>query len=180
MVLARGAPDGQRCIERGVEEKRMQSRGLIGVLALSGLILAGCETPRTEAPLQPAPAPEIPASIRPGEIVGNWGLAAYHRPDDRARTESAARGQCSKPYRITEGPSGGVMMHLADQSQAEELRLKGGPGGKNYVGPRGEAGLPQDREILSFDGRVMVTRYVDPEVHGRYGFSVYVRCGARA
>ena len=28
------------------------------------------------------------------------------------------------------------------------------------------------------DGRVLITRFVDPEVHGRYGFMVYVRCGA--
>ena len=36
----------------------------------------------------------------------------------------------------------------------------------------------RDREIVSFDGRVLVTRFVDPEVSGRYGTSVYVRCGA--
>ena len=158
----------------------MQSRALLAVMALSGLVLSGCAASRVEAPPPAAPAPELPASIRPNEIVGNWGLAAYHRPDDRARTEAQARNQCSKPYRIVEGPSGGVIMHLADQAQPEELRLKGGPGGKNYIGPRGEAGQGPDREILSFDGRVMVTRYVEPEVHGRYGFSVYVRCGARA
>jgi len=27
---------------------------------------------------------------------------------------------------------------------------------------------------------VMITRYVDPEIHGRYGTSVYVRCAPRA
>ena len=53
----------------------------------------------------------------------------------------------------------------------------GGPGGKNYVGPPGEAGGPQDREIVSFDGRTMVLRWMDPEVAGRYGTGVYVRCG---
>jgi hypothetical protein len=161
----------------------MHSRALMAVLALSGLVLAGCETPRfggeSVAP-QPAPAPELPASINPNEIVGRWGLASYHRPDDRARTETQARGQCNKPYVISAGATGGVIMHLADQSQPEELRLKGGPGGKNFIGPRGEAGQPQDREILSFDGRVMTTRFVDPEVHGRYGYFVFVRCGARA
>ena len=31
---------------------------------------------------------------------------------------------------------------------------------------------------MSFDGRVLVTRFTDPEVAGRYGTSVYVRCGA--
>jgi hypothetical protein len=70
------------------------------------------------------------------------------------------------------------MMHLADQRQPSELRLKGGPGGKNYIGPDGEAGGAQDREILSFDGRVLITRYVDPDAGNRYGNMVYVRCGA--
>ena len=34
----------------------------------------------------------------------------------------------------------------------------------------------QDREIVSFDGRVLVMKYVDPEVDGRYGTGVFVRC----
>ena len=71
------------------------------------------------------------------------------------------------------------MMHLADQSQPTELMLKGGPDGKNYVGPGEEPAAGQrDREIVSFDGRVLVTRFTDQEVAGRYGTSVYVRCGA--
>ena len=32
------------------------------------------------------------------------------------------------------------MMHLADQRQPTELRLKGSPDGKNFIGPAGEAG----------------------------------------
>ena len=59
------------------------------------------------------------------------------------------------------------MMHLADQRQPTELQLKGGPGGKNYIGPADEAGVAEDREIISFDGRVMVTRYVDPNAGNR-------------
>jgi hypothetical protein len=46
------------------------------------------------------------------------------------------------------------------------------------VGPDGDAGVPQDREIVSFDGRVLVTRYVDPDAANRYGNMVYVRCAA--
>ena len=34
----------------------------------------------------------------------------------------------------------------------------------------------QDREVVSFDGRVLILRWVDPEVQGRYGTMVYVRC----
>jgi hypothetical protein len=144
--------------------------------------LAGCTTsgfgPEPEPAPPPAAAPELPARIRAEEIVGRWGLAAFHKPEDRPRTEAAARGQCSKPYIISRGPTGGVIMHLADIPEAQELRLKGGPGGRDYIGPPGEAGGPQDREVVSFDGRVLVARYVDPEVAGRYGTSVYVRCAA--
>jgi hypothetical protein len=72
------------------------------------------------------------------------------------------------------------MMHLADQRQPSELRLKGGPGGKNYIGPAGEGGMAEDREIVSFDGRVLITRFVDPDAGNRYGNMIYVRCAARA
>jgi hypothetical protein len=70
------------------------------------------------------------------------------------------------------------MMYLADSAELQELVLKGSPSGKNYIGPPGDAGGPQDREIVSFDGRTMVLRWMDPEVAGRYGVGVYVRCGA--
>jgi hypothetical protein len=72
------------------------------------------------------------------------------------------------------------MMHLADSAKVEELRMKGAPGDKTFIGPPGETPGMQDREIISFDGRVMITRFVDPEVNGRYGTSVYVRCAPRA
>jgi hypothetical protein len=132
------------------------------------------------APAQPEVAPEIPASIRSSEVVGRWGYASFHRPEDRARTEAAAKGQCGHPVVIGQGPSGGVMMYPADQSQLQEFWLKGSPNGKNYIGPHGESGTNDDREIVSFDGRVMVLRFVDPEVAGRYGTGVYVRCAPRA
>ena len=124
-------------------------------------------------------ARRLPASIPAQDLVGRWGLAAYHKDEDRGRTEAAARGQCRQPYNIGRGPSGGVIMHLADQAQPTELSLKGGADGKNYIGPPEEpAPGSRDREIVSFDGRVLVTRFVDPEISGRYGTSVYVRCGA--
>jgi len=162
----------------------------MAVLA-SGLLLAGCgtfsfPTLGTGTGTEPAPmdappaAAALPSRYSPEEVVGRWGLAAYHREADRGRTEAQARGQCRNPYVIARGPSGGVMMHLADQRQSSELRLKGGPGGKNYIGPDGEAGGPGDREIISFDGRVLITRYVDPDAATRYGNMVYVRCGPRA
>ena len=54
-------------------------------------------------------------------------------------------------------------MHLADEATPQELRLKGSPGGKNYIGPPGPAGGEKDREIVSFDGRVLVTRFIDKD-----------------
>ena len=52
------------------------------------------------------------------------------------------------------------------------------PGNKTYVGPEGDPpGSIQDREVLAFDGRILILRWIDPEVQGRYGTMVYVRCG---
>ena len=145
------------------------------------LLIAACATqgPTLEAtaPAAPDMAPP-PANIAAGDLVGSWGLAAYHREEDRSRMETAARGQCGKPYLIGRGPTGGVMMHLADATQPRELRLKAGPTGKAYIGVEGPAADAGDREILAFDGRVLVLRWVDPEVAGRYGTMVFVRCGA--
>src|SRR5579859_5234916 len=129
---------------------------------------------------EPAPVPEMPATIRADEIVGKWGLASFQNPNDRARTEAAAKAQCKQPYVIGAGASGGVIMHLADQATPQELRLKGSPSGKNYIGPSGPAGGDQDREIISFDGRVMITRFIDKDAATRYGNMVYVRCAPRA
>ena len=129
---------------------------------------------------EPGVAPDMPATIRSDEIVGRWGLASFQNPNDRARTEAAARGQCKQPYVIGAGTSGGVVMHLADQATPQELRLKGSPSGKNYIGPAGPTPGEQDREIVSFDGRVMITRFVDKDAGTRYGNMVYVRCAPRA
>jgi hypothetical protein len=129
---------------------------------------------------EPGVAPEMPATIRGDEIVGRWGLASFQNPNDRPRTEAAARAQCKQPYVIGAGSSGGVIMHLADQATPQELRLKGSPSGKNYIGPPGPAGGEQDREVVSFDGRVLITRFIDKDAAVRYGNMVYVRCAPRA
>jgi hypothetical protein len=156
----------------------------LAVASALAIVLAACGsmslTPSPTAAPEPGVAPEMPASIRADEIVGRWGLASYQDPKDRARTEAAARGQCKQPYVIGAGSSGGVIMHLADQATPQELRLKGSPGGKNYIGPPGPAGGEQDREIVSFDGRVLVTRFIDPDAATRYGNMVYVRCAPHA
>ena len=149
------------------------------VLALLALGLSGCATSGPQPPEAPQTAqlPLMPPAFPPQDIVGRWGLAAYHKDEDRPRIEVAAAGQCKQPYVITLGPTGGVMMHLADQAKPEELRLKGAPGNKTYIGPEGEPAGAQDREVIAFDGRVLILRWMDPEVQGRYGTMVYVRCG---
>jgi hypothetical protein len=149
---------------------------------VSALALGGCATnsPQQEAAPSVLPQPELPARVRPAEIVGRYGYAAYHDAKDRARTEANARGQCKQPFVISPGSSGGVTMLIADTPQPQELRLKGTQGGKDYIGPPGDTPGPQDREIVSFDGRVLVLKYVDPEIDGRYGTGVFVRCAPRA
>lgn len=150
-------------------------------LIIGAVVLAGCETGRIGAPQPAAPAvvPTLPPSFPPQNLVGRWGLTAYHNEADRERTIAAAANQCRNPYVVTMGPTGGVMMHLADQATPTELAVKGAPGGKNFIGPREDPpGGQQDREVVSFDGRVLILRWMDPEVQGRYGTMVYVRCGA--
>jgi hypothetical protein len=156
----------------------------LGVVSALTLSLGACgsfnltSTTPTVAP--DAPPPEMPSSIHADELVGRWGLASYLDPKDRTRTEAAAKAQCKNPYVIGAGTHGGVIMHLADQATPQELDLKGSPGGKNFIGPAGPAGGDQDREVLSFDGRVMITRFVDKDAATRYGTMVYVRCAPKA
>jgi hypothetical protein len=165
-------------------------RYLIPAALIAALALAGCETsnmgdlfkssPQPTEPAAPAAElPLMPPSFPPQNLVGRWGLTAYHNEADRERTITAAAGQCRNPYVVTMGPTGGVMMHLADQSTPTELAVKGAPGNKNFIGPKEDSpGGAQDREVVSFDGRVLILRWMDPEVQGRYGTMVYVRCGA--
>jgi len=157
----------------------------LSVISALAILLGACSSfslgssSPTAAP-EPGVAPEMPATIRSDELVGKWGLASFQNPADRARTEKQAAAQCKQPYVIGAGQSGGVVMHLADQATPQELRLKGSQSGKNFIGPAGPPGGEQDREIVSFDGRVLITRFVDKDAGTRYGNMVYVRCGPRA
>lgn len=169
-----------------VMQRLVHGTATISALLATAGLLAGCGSMggfgggQQTSVQEPAPAPEIPATIRADEIVGRWGLASYHKPDDRPRTEAAARGQCRQPYVIGQGANGGVVMHLPDEATPQELRLKGSQSGKNYIGPAGPAGGEKDREIVSFDGRVLMTRFIDKDASSRYGTMVYVRCAPRA
>jgi hypothetical protein len=144
------------------------------------LVLAGCQgmgNPFESAP-PPAAAPVGRPSIAPSDIIGRWGIASYHREQDRARTEVAARNQCKQPYLISGGQAGGVMMLGHDSPNIVEHLIKATADGKTYLGPGADPGGADDREVVSFDGRVLVLKWVDPEVQSRYGIMVLVRCGA--
>jgi len=133
----------------------------------------------------PAPKPAqktatIPtARITAGQIVGRWGLAAYHSEDKKPLAIDAARAGCSRQtYTIAPGPSGGIMMHLADERAPRELSIKSGVGQKIFIGPAGAAGGEFDREVVAFDSYLMILRFVDPEVSNRYGIMVFARCAS--
>ena len=177
--IVRGKAMVRSCNARAVANLGIACALTIFLGACGSMSLPSFSSAPTSAP-EPSVAPEMPATIRPDEIVGRWGLASFQNPNDRARTEAAARAQCKQPYVIGAGATGGVIMHLADQATPQELRLKGSQGGKNFIGPPGPAGGEQDREIVSFDGRVLITRFVDKDAGTRYGNMVYVRCGPRA
>jgi hypothetical protein len=173
--------------DQGVRRRTVMNTSLrylrlaASVAALSAPALSACTTtppPVEQAAPQPMTQPAIPSKYRPEDVVGRWGYGAFHKDEDLARTTAAARGQCGQPVEITRGSNGGVMMYLADSAQLQELQLKGSASGKNFIGPPGDAGGVQDREIVSFDGRTMVLKWIDPEVAGRYGTGVYVRCAA--
>lgn len=159
------------------------SLALIGPAAALGLAvsLAGCtgSLPSLTGSASPPPpsGPLPPPSFQPEDIVGRWGLGAYHRPEDRTRTEAAARGQCSVPYVINRSSSG-VSMLGYDNPEVQDMQVKGSYEGKTYIGPSPQPGGPGDREVVSFDGRVLVLKWVELEVAGRYGTMVLVRCGA--
>jgi hypothetical protein len=148
-----------------------------GALALMGLVAAfviGCaETP------PPAPAIVGPV-VSSDQLVGKWGFAAYHKDADRARTIKEAAAQCNRPYVIAKGPTGGVMMNLADQKELSELVLKPGPNGQTFLGPPGDAGTADDRIVSNVDANSFTTVWVDPDNASRYGTSVYQRCGKRS
>jgi hypothetical protein len=116
--------------------------------------------------------------VRPDELVERWGYGSYHDEKDLAATESAASEACKEPVVIDRGPNGGMMMYLADSAELQELQLKNGSEGNQYIGPSGEPGSLPDREIISFDGHFTILRWMDPEVSSRYGVSIYARCSS--
>jgi hypothetical protein len=159
---------------RGASQVIAQRGGALALMGLVAAFVVGCaETP------PPAPAIVAPA-VSADQLVGKWGFAAYHKDEDRARTMKEAAAQCNRPYVIAKGPTGGVMMNLADQKELSELVLKAGPSGQTYLGPPGDAGTADDRIVSNVDANSFTTVWVDPDNASRYGTSVYERCGKRS
>ena len=151
---------------------------------ISALALAGCAGGGglRGAPPRPSRLPcrrrrlKFPPPSGSPRLSGAGAMPPITSPRTGPEPKPLPVAQCNHPYVIGQGPSGGVMMYLADQSELQELRLKGSTTGRNYIGPPGPPGGAQDREVVSFDGRVMLLRFTDPEISGRYGTGIYVRC----
>jgi hypothetical protein len=147
-------------------------------------MLAGCGGLNFGGRFGAAPAPAakpvqtaLPPNVPVEDVVGRWGKVAYHREQDRARMQAAAPDQCTQPFVISRAAApNAVMMYGHDDPQLQEMTLKGSVDGKTYVGPGAEPAGMDDREVLRADGQVMILRWVDPEVGGRLGTELYVRC----
>ena len=87
-----------------------------------------------------------------------------------------AKSACGNPYKITQGPNGGVMMYLADQNKPAEVFVKQTPDGRSFIGPRGAPGMPQDRVVTFYEGGVLITVWLDKSAQERYGTMVFVKC----
>ena len=123
-----------------------------------GLALAACAENRGLGFGPPAPDPAVaavprgptpaPPRIQAQELVGRWGFAAFHRPEDRPRIETQARAQCGTPYVISASADGGVTMFGHDNPNLQEMTTKGTVEGKTYVGPPGDPAGSEDRARL--------------------------------
>jgi hypothetical protein len=149
--------------------------GFATALTVSACVTIGQDTTFAGVGL---PTAERPTNVRSEALIGRWGVASFRQEKDRQRVAAQARAQCKLPYTIAKGPTGGVMMHVADDPALYELRPKGGSDGKNYLGFEAPPGHPQDREILMIGGQEIVMRFVDPDANHRYGTFIYVRCAA--
>jgi hypothetical protein len=167
---------------------RMRQLVTAALVGTAAVMLASCSSTNntfsslnpfaSSTPDAPPATPLPPPSLRADEITGRWGLASYHRDADRPRTEAAARGQCNQPYIIERSASGGVLMLGHDNPAKVDMAIKGSYENKTYIGPGPTPKGNDDREVVSFDRNVLLLKWVDPEIAGRYGIMVLVRCGA--
>jgi hypothetical protein len=169
---------------------RMRQFVTAALVGTAAVMLASCSSTNntfsslnpfaSSTPDAPPATPLPPPSLRADEITGRWGLASYHRDADRPRTEAAARGQCNQPYIVERSASGGVLMLGHDNPAKVDMAIKGSYENKTYIGPGPTPKGSEDREVVSFDGKTLVLKWVDPEIAGRYGIMVLVRCGEGA
>jgi hypothetical protein len=167
---------------------RMRHLVTASLIGTAAVMLASCSSTNntfsslnpfaSSTPDAPPATPLPPPSLRVDEITGRWGYSAYHRDADRGRTETAARAGCNQPYDIERSASGGALMLGHDNPAKVDMTIKAGYDNKTYIGPGPTPKAADDREVLSFDGKVLVLKWVDPEVAGRYGIMVLVRCGS--
>lgn len=84
------------------------------------------------------------------------------------------------PYVIGAGNEGTVTMLTHDSPTFVQVQIKANQEGRTFIGPGPELGGPDDREVMSYNGRVLILRWTDPEVAGRYGTQLLVRCAPKA
>jgi hypothetical protein len=145
-------------------------------IGTAAALLASCNSSPPPDTVVQSGVPSIPSTISPDALVGRWGVAAYHRDSDRPRTESEARRQCNNAYVIKRGSNGGVIMHLADEAEPQELVLKGSASGVTYLGVPGPAAIASDREVVTVNDNSFTVKWVSPDNSSRYGTMVYIRC----
>ncbi len=121
----------------------------------------------------------VSAPLSADKLVGRWGLASYHDAKDARRVEAAARGQCGNPYVIARGRGASVLMHMPFATKATEMEVKSGAGA-SYIGPAGGPQIAGDREVIRWDGRMLVLKWLDPQAAATYGTMVFVRCASTA
>jgi len=121
----------------------------------------------------------VSAPLSAEKLVGRWGLASYHDAKDARRVEAAARGQCGNPYVIGRGRGATVLMHMPFATTTTEMEVRSGAGA-TYIGPAGGAQISGDREVIRWDGRVLVLKWVDSQAASTYGTMVFVRCAGAA
>src|SRR5215210_5340940 len=92
-----------------VSSLRTRTVANLGIASALALFLGACGSyslPSLSSPTaapEPSVAPELPATIRPDEIVGRWGLASYQNPNDRARSQVAVQAALRHRKRIRWG-----------------------------------------------------------------------------
>jgi hypothetical protein len=151
----------------------------VALIALAS-VLAGCNSGSMFGSPAPTASATPAVAVTVTDLAGNWGLASYRNEADKVRTEAEAKVACGNPYQIGKGANGGVVMHLADQTQPTEVFLKVASDGRVFLGPRGAPGGKQDRLILSYAENVLVTEWMDASARERYGTMLLVRCSAPA